>query len=442
MDPSSFLNRKAELADLDALSRRTGLVVIFGRRRVGKTRLLVEWLKRHGGLYSQAIEGSPSLQLAQVYLDLRENLKVQVEPRSWSELLSLLDQQDGRLVLCLDEFPYLVASDPTLPSTLQKWLDHRKKQDVLLVLAGSSTRMMHSTFLDATAPLYGRALKLLRIQPLGFPDLCRYFSLRGRKDRAFLLYSLVGGIPKYWEWLGVAAAGRPPDPVEAAGKLYFSPLGWMEEEPRRALADESIAGVGAPSVLEAIGRGAHRPSEIAGRLGIPQTSLSKLLQVLLDACLIVREIPFGTSERDAKRTLYRIGDPALRFWYSVYSPHRSRWSSYSRKVREELLADHGGTVYEDWVRSQFAGAGRYWESQAELDMVRDAAPSSRSKAEESTLIVTEIKRRKVSISEARSLATDLEARFRRTALARRPGRVRFEVIDASFLSRGGPVLTR
>ena len=106
MDDSPFIDREAELADLDALSRRDGLIVVFGRRRVGKTRLLTKWLGRRGGLYSQAIEGSPSLQLGQVYLDLRVKLKVQIEPRSWWDLFSLLDEQEGRLVLCLDEFPY------------------------------------------------------------------------------------------------------------------------------------------------------------------------------------------------------------------------------------------------------------------------------------------------------------------------------------------------
>jgi AAA+ ATPase superfamily predicted ATPase len=434
MDKGSFIDRKAELAELEALARRDGLVVIHGRRRVGKTRLLTEWLGRHGGLYSQAIEGSPTLQLGQLYLDLKENLKVQIEPRGWWDLLTLLDQQKGRLILCLDEFPYLVASDPTLPSLLQKWLDHRKKRDVFLLLSGSSTRMMHSTFLDEAAPLYGRALKLLKIQPMGFEDFCRFFSLRDRRDRAFLLYSLVGGVPKYWEWLDVATSGRR-DPLEAAEKLYFSPLGWMEDEPRRALSDEHITGIGAPSVLEAIGRGAHRPSEIAGRLGVPQTSLSKLLKALLDAHLVVREIPFGLSERDSKRILYRIADPALRFWYSVYSPHRSRWASYSDREKADLLSDHSGAVFEDWVRGRFPGARRYWESQAEIDMVREERSSGKGRAVEKTLVVSEIRWRKVSSAEARSLAADLEARFHRTALGREARSVRFEVIDASFLGR-------
>jgi hypothetical protein len=126
--------------------------------------------------------------------------------------------------------------------------------------------MMNAMFLDANAPLYGRALKILRVGPIAFRHFCRYARVPPGA-RSFQLFSLVGGVPKYWEWLEVAARGRRKDPIEIAERMFFSPLGWMEDEPRRVLADERLAGLAATSVLEAIGRGAHRPSEIAGRLG-------------------------------------------------------------------------------------------------------------------------------------------------------------------------------
>jgi len=426
---AAFVDRAAELAELERLSRHHGLVVVFGRRRIGKTKLLGEWLRPRGGLYSQAIEGSSTLQVAQIYADLRDRLNVEIEPKTWSELFALFDAHKGRLVVCIDEFPYLVAADPSLPSLLQRWLDHRTKRDVLLVVAGSSTRMMNATFLDANAPLYGRALKILGIGPISFRHFCRYLRVRPNQH-SFQLFSLVGGVPQYWEWLEVAARGLRRDPIEIAERMFFSRLGWMEDEPRRVLTDERLAGLPATSVLEAIGRGAHRPSEIAGRLGVAQTTLSKLFQALLDASLVLRDIPFGSSERDPKRTLYRIGDPALRFWFSVYSPHRSRWSTYDRATKAELLSSHCGAVFEDWVRGVHPGARRYWDGGVELDMIRE----ERHRGIGSRLVVSEIKWRATQAESPRLLA-QLAARFERSRLSNQYRDVQFEVIDTRQLPK-------
>ncbi len=115
-----FVNRTEELRELDAHARAGGLLVVFGRRRVGKTRLLRRWLERHEGLYSQAIEASKEQQLAQIVADVRPALTSTIEPKTMLELLELLDMQPRRFTLCLDELPYLVASDPSLPSVLQR----------------------------------------------------------------------------------------------------------------------------------------------------------------------------------------------------------------------------------------------------------------------------------------------------------------------------------
>src|SRR4051812_45918480 len=130
-----FVNRTEELAQLDEHARAGGLLVVFGRRRVGKTRLLTRWLARHGGHYSQAIEASKEQQVQQVVDDLR--LPSAIVPKTFGELLELLDLQSKDFVLCLDELPYLVAADPSLPSVLQRWLDHRKRKKSSLILSGS-----------------------------------------------------------------------------------------------------------------------------------------------------------------------------------------------------------------------------------------------------------------------------------------------------------------
>ena len=162
-----FVNRTAELVELDAFRRHGGLLVVFGRRRVGKTRLLSRWLRSCGGLYSQAIEATREQQLQQIAEDVGKQWGGTLLPRTWPEFFELLDLKKLTQPLCLDEFPYLVAADPSLPSVLQRWLDHRTTKTALIV-SGSSTRMMNDLFLNRGAALYGRARKLLRVEPMRY----------------------------------------------------------------------------------------------------------------------------------------------------------------------------------------------------------------------------------------------------------------------------------
>lgn len=420
-----FINRKKELAALERTRASGGLVVLYGRRRIGKTRLLARWLCGHRGLYSQAIEASPLLQLDQIFQDVRSGLEAPVAPRTWDDLLSILDHQKGRLTFCLDEFPYLAQSDPALPSRLQRWWDHRAKKNLLLVLCGSSRRMMQNALLNETAPLYGRSRLILNVAPLDYGDFCGALSLRRDQAASFELYSLVGGVPKYWELLG-----RRQAPVSAAEALYFGYAAYMENEPRRLLSDEQIGGGSPISVLEAVGRGVHKPSEISARVGAPQTQLAKVLYALMDSGFLRREIPLGQSDRNPKNVLYRIADPSLRFWYQTYSAHRTRWRSYSLSEKKRLIHQHASGIFEDYARSRFPGASRYWEKAGEFDLVRcvkeGASPSH-------GVIVSEVKFSKLSRSKRAALLRNLELRWAKTEAASRWPVRGFEIIDVSCL---------
>src|SRR5258708_3393696 len=156
-----FVNREEELLELDAAAMRGGLLVVFGRRRVGKTRLLRHWLQAREGLYSQAIEAQRDLQIQQVFTDLRPQLETQLVPKTWPELLEVLALQKRRWVLCLDEFPYLTTVDASLPSRLQKWLDHSLPRGCLLIVAGSCTRPMKGLVFFPAGPPPRPARKLL-----------------------------------------------------------------------------------------------------------------------------------------------------------------------------------------------------------------------------------------------------------------------------------------
>lgn len=420
---ATFVNRSAELRELDTAAKHGGLLVVFGRRRVGKTRLLRQWLQTRDGLYSQAIEAPRELQIQQVFADLRPQLETQIVPKTWPELFEVLALQRRRWVVCLDEFPYLTAVDTTLPSQLQKWLDHSLPRGCLLIVAGSSTRMMNSLFLHPAAPLYGRARKLLPVQPMDYRAFCGACGLAPEDPDSFEKFACVGGIPKYWEFV---EPGQ--DAVALAETLYFDFAPYMEQEPRRILRDEAVAGVNAVAVLEAVGRGAERPSEIAARLGTAQTNLSRLLQQLLDASILTRELPFGESVRSTKRTLYRIHDPAMRFWFRVHSPHQSRWRTYAVAEKRKLIHDHAATVFEDACRARFPGAARFWESGVELDLVAPDPDGG------DRLVVAEVKWRRLSTAKRKDVLRQLEGKWARCSLRARHPNVRFEVFDESVLS--------
>lgn len=415
-----FINREPELRELDAAAKRGGLTVVFGRRRVGKTRLLTHWLHERDGLYSQAIEAQRDLQIQQTFEDLRARLDTQIEPKTWPEFLEVLSLQKRRWILCLDEFPYLTATDSSLPSRLQKWIDHSLPSGCLVILAGSSTRMMNDLFLNRGAPLFGRATKLLHVQPMDYAAFCAACGQDPSDLISFTKFACVGGIPKYWEFVE-----RGQDAIGLAEALYFDFAPFMEQEPQRLLRDQGIAGLNAVAVLEAVGRGAERPSEIAARLGTAQTNLSRLLQQLLDASILERELPFGESVRSTKKVLYRIHDPTVRFWFRVYSPHQTRWRTYGKVQKQKLLHDHAATVFEDVCRARFPGAARFWEPGVELDLV---APDPLAPER---LLVAEVKWRRLSVPQRARVRRELEGKWSRCSLQARHPSVRLEVFDAS-----------
>lgn len=420
-----FVNREAELSELDAAARHGGLLVVFGRRRVGKTRLLRQWMAGRGGMFSQAIEGPVEMQVGQVFADISERLETRIAPRGWDDLLEILGLQKKPWVLCLDEFPYLAARDASLPSRLQRWLDEGIPEGCLLILSGSSMRMMHDLFLHRAAPLYGRARKLLQVGPMDYRPFCQACHLDRTAETSFEKFSCVGGIPKYWEF--VEAGKSVLDLVET---LFFDFAPYMEQEPRRILSDEGLAGVNALAVLEAVGRGASRTSEIAARLGIVPTNLSRLLQQLMDSSVLARDLPYGESSRTTKRTLYRIQDPALRFWFGVFSPHRSLWPSYPPEKKQLLVHGHAASVFEDWCRSRHPGSSRYWDKTVEIDLV---APDPE---DPTRLVVGEVKWKHLTSAERKGVQRELEQKWLRCPLSERHPAPRFAVLDAREISTG------
>ena len=214
--------------------------------------------------------------------------------------------------LDFDEFPYLVATNKSLPSLFQKWIDHKQPENLKLILSGSSQTMMHSTFLDSSSPLFERANRTLNIRPMDYKSFREFLNIKSNNIESFMKYSITGGIPKYWEYINTKQKI-----LELVDNMFFSDFSFLENEPYRILKDENVKGIQALSILEAIGRGAAKPSEIAKKLSIPQTSLSRPLQVLQDASIITRELPFGESIRSTKKILYHISDYGYAFLFDT-----------------------------------------------------------------------------------------------------------------------------
>jgi AAA+ ATPase superfamily predicted ATPase len=333
-----FLDRDEELGRLERLARSGGLAVIWGRRRIGKTRLLLEWCKRHGGLYTVADQSAAPIQRRYFAVSLAARFPGfdQVQYPDWRSLLGRISaeamHQRWRGPLIVDEFPYLVATSPELPSIFQVWVDQEAKEALLAVaLAGSSQRMMQGLVTGATEPLYGRATEAFHLQPLPAGYLSEALQLAAARD-VILAYTAWGGVPRYWELM--SESGLSLD--RAVDHLVLNPLGPLHEEPERLLLEELPPAVALRPILDAIGLGAHRVSEIAARIGVPVTSLSRPLQRLTELGLIQREIPFSASSASVKRSLYKIADPFCRMWFRVVAPNRGFLADAPGRAREKL----------------------------------------------------------------------------------------------------------
>lgn len=363
-----FVDRLEEMERLDRLTAagEGGLAVVYGRRRIGKTRLLLQWSSRHGGLYTVADQSSPEIQRRYLAEAIDASLPgfADVDYRDWRTLLLRLAREAAaagwRGPIVFDELPYLVTASPELPSILQRWLDHEARQARLVTaVAGSSQRMMQGLVLSREAPLYGRANEILELAPIEPTYIPEVF---GQAPGAGLveIFAAWGGVPRYWE-LALEATGSVRTQIE---RLVLDPLGPLHREPDRLLLEEIPSASEVRPILDAIGAGAHRLSEIAGRLGRPATSMSRPLDRLLGMGLVRREIPFGELEKASRRSLYVIDDPFFRLWFRVVAPHRGQLASGTRRARAQLLTRYWDALvalaWEDLCRQRISRLSESW----------------------------------------------------------------------------------
>lgn len=314
-----FVDRIEETERLERAINATEptLTVVYGRRRLGKSTLIKRVLT-DSDIYFLADRSESHHQralLAKVAAQTFADFDKVAYP-DWETLLRALNYRTtNRFTLCLDEFPFLVEQTPELPSILQKLIDE-KSLKYNIIVCGSSQNMMYGLFLDATAPLYGRAAAIMKLAPIRLPYIQDALGLTS--IQAIEEYAVWGGVPRYWELREQCASFD-----EALWLNILSVNGTLYEEPTKLFQDDIKDIVKTSTIMSYISSGANRLSEIGNRCNEPATNLSRPLKKLIELGYLDRDIPFGTDEKNAKKSLYKIADPFMDFYYHFVVPNRS-----------------------------------------------------------------------------------------------------------------------
>ena len=380
----TFYDREAELDSLtDAVeSPGADFVVVYGRRRVGKTELLKEFCANRPHIYFLAAQEAEHRQREKFLDQIADHFDERV-PRidGWDEAFEYLGEQLQRedLVVVIDEFPYLVAENDSLPSYVQAFVDQELDgTDSMLVLCGSSVSTMESEILGHESPLYGRRTAQLDVTPFSFQQAREVISYD--VTDAIRSYAVTGGTPMYltlFDYDQSLAANIRSHVLSPSAVLYNEPEFLLRTELRNPARYMSI--------LEAVALGHTTPNEISGATGIDSGPLSKYLQTLRRLRLIERNVPVTASGKKSKRSRYRVADEFLRFWFRYVEPHRSSIEEAPEIVYdgtiEPDLPTHVATTFEDVCQEAvwegirrgafepYSEVGRWWYGEEEIDIV-------------------------------------------------------------------------
>ena len=386
-----FIDREDEMRTLENEYARKGsaLVILYGRRRVGKTTLISEFIKDKPALFFLASEESEAQNRAD-FKDraaefINNDLLRDAKGSSWDTIFKAIMQTDfaAKLVIVIDEFQYIGKSNPAFPSVFQRiWEEQLKDKPVMVILCGSLTSMMESQTLSYNSPLYGRRTAQMKLKQIPFRYYRQFFPDKSENELVEM-YAVTGGVPKYIE--SFADVG---DIYEGISKNILNPSGYLYDEPQFLLQQE-ISEIGSYfSIIRAIAAGNSKLSAIATLLEVKSTSLTKYLKTLIDLDILEREVPVTEDNPErSKKGLYKIKDNYLRFWFAFVYPNLSFIESGNsrivmKKIRKGFISSHVAFVYEDICREKmwdlsaqdtwpfyFSKIGRYWDSKTEIDVV-------------------------------------------------------------------------
>jgi len=373
-----FVDREREFDQLTACyeSETADLIVIYGRRRLGKSELVRQSIAdRDDAVYYQAVESTAQNQLEQFADTAGEQFpSLRNIRRDWEALLEALGTEDA--VVVIDEFPFLIDEDDSLPSRIQRvWDTQLQDTGMTLVLVGSSISVMEEKVLSGSAPLYGRRTATIDLKPLDVADAHQFFPGYD-PETAITAWSIYGGTPYYLQTI---------DADDSLGtnvqQGILSERGLLYSEPEFLLRTELRQPNTYFSILRALAHGRRTPNEIAGMAGVDSGLLSTYLQKLRRLRLVERHIPVTESPTSSKRGRYRIAAPLFRFWFRFVYGNQSQLRLLGDEAYQELvapeLADYVSPLFErlcqravpDLVDRQFRDVGQWWFKEHELDVL-------------------------------------------------------------------------
>lgn len=319
-----FIGREHELKALRTLYERDqfDMIVVYGRRRVGKTSLIDEFAKGRKTLYFTALQQSPALNLQAFSERVYEFFGMpDVLPAfaSWQAAFSFISQRAQvnprePWLLVFDEFPYAAASEPSLPSVLQIAIDHGlKNTSVTMILSGSNEGFMESHVLGSKSPLYGRRTAQIHLQPFDFLDAARFLPSTTPEDLV-RYYATFGGTPYYLALLDSTASYE-----ENVRALIYDKLGLLYEEPMILLRQELREPGQYYSVLQAVASGSSTPKLIAEHACVETNAVNGYLRTLEGLNLVRKQVPFGDDPAKSRKGMYLIDDPFFAYWFRFVS---------------------------------------------------------------------------------------------------------------------------
>ena len=351
-----FVGRKRELSSLEKLYHQQGfgMTVIYGRRRIGKSTLIREFLKDKRAIFYTATKVGKARNLelfCQQVVSLLDPSLTGVSFPSLEAILDLITDRLGgdKLVLVIDELPYWAQDDGALLSVLQKYIDTRwSEQDMMIILCGSSLSFMENKVLSEKSPLYGRRNTQIRLEAFDYLEAAEFVPDYSAEDKA-IIYGITGGVAKYLAMID--PRGSADDNIKAQ---FFNTDGYLYDEPRNLLAQEFTDVALVNNVIEQIASGSNTVNEISQKIGQNSSTVLYALDKLIQVGLITKKKCI-TEEKNRKKTQYVLKDQMFRFWYAFIPKATSiieigQGDLYFDRVVKPQIHNYMGSVFEEMCR--------------------------------------------------------------------------------------------
>jgi AAA+ ATPase superfamily predicted ATPase len=371
-----FIDRKEEL---DLLERaweqdRAEFIVITGRRRIGKTRMMLEFMKGKEGIFYIAEDVSKKVQIdefrTRIALYLEDEFLKNTEIREWRALFSYLEKampKNKRMYITIDEFSYLIRNDPSILSALQIfWDTFLSKTRVFLIISGSLLGLMQESVLSSASPLYGRRTRDILLEPMRFTDSMDFLNMK--LEDAMKVYMSVGGVPEY-----LLRASSYSTADEFLKAEFFRTSGYFYREPYFILSQEFREIRKYFSILSAVSLGNTKASEIANFAGMNSREIYPYLENLIRLGFLRRVIPM---EGKKKTGIYILKDPMLDMWFNTVYPNREAIERGDFVPEKPFINMHYGKRFEILVRDEifhrffsYPETGIWWHRDTEVDIV-------------------------------------------------------------------------